>query len=170
MAESDSYILKHRVPDFCSIEQTFKHPVFAEETNLSLPLVEHQSNQYMTGYRITAFVLDPAVTYKDYRFPFRKEQEWRLAVSKPCDGLVDAMEKFNEFRRREGIFHSEVDFWNYRSKPGGFWEQVNGHSYAVSAVRCRGATTVTELVASERSFSILNLVHVVEKYQCHASA
>ena len=67
--------------------------------------------------------------------------------------------QFEDFRAQDGDFDSERVCWDHKKTPRVFWNNMKGHAKLLGIFAKRMYSTPANSVASERAFSMQNILH-----------
>jgi hypothetical protein len=111
---------------------------------------------------IVAYLLNPTTTGDD-DIPFHTAMEvthiLHTFFKKQGINNEHGMGQILEFRYREERFHNGHFIWDYKNNMRIFWKAARSIAPAIAPLAIRLASTPCNSVPSERSFSILKLLH-----------
>lgn len=160
MSESDHHRLAHVLEGW---EKIYNH-LCEQARSKALPNIEaifrSRFEKQCNDLHFAAYFVHPKnATKKTYLW--YSEQDVINKISRSfrdyCDDPVATMAMFQQFRNRQNIFNPDSEVWAYKDNPHTFWD-VAINARPLNTFARRLAITPANSVASERSFSILNLM------------
>jgi len=129
---------------------------------------------------IVAYYLMPETTLRDRHnpdktkaaIPVNMEQQITVFFRRYTSSEADAkilIREFMTFRAQHPPFEAGRLFWEESTNPSLFWELAMGDTVLLSRIACRIFSTPVNSVASERAFSIQNLIHTKTRNRLHSA-
>ena len=172
MSESDSCVLRHVISHWINILTAIQeHNNNQDSADIALMEERCFKPRYslqVAPIHVIAWLLDPTnAGSSDNRgvpaVPYIFESQWREMLHNEFtrQGIhhVAAMQQFNEYWRQEGRFTTTSPVWQYRTDTEQFWLFMQSQCPELAPLALRLARTPANSVPSERSFSILNIIH-----------
>ncbi len=157
MSESDRSNIHYVIPRWKRLQQHLElHNVISKEA------FEKRFKRQTNDCHIIAYLLNPN-TVGDNDIPGFQEGEWRqrayaFFVHHRVDP-IPAMKELEEFRTKTGRFNPLFWCWTLSESPATFWTNASPSSPTIGPLAIRLMNTPATTVPSERSFSVLNLLH-----------
>jgi hypothetical protein len=93
---------------------------------------------------------------------------FRRYTSSEADAKI-LIREFMSFRTQQPPFEAPRLFWEESSNPRLFWELAMGDTVFLSRIASRIFSTPVNSVASERAFSVQNLIHTKTRNRLHST-
>jgi hypothetical protein len=157
MSESDSSCIHYVIPRWKRLQEHLQqYDVISKEA------FEKRFKRQTNDCHIMAYLLNPN-TIGDNSIPGFEEGDWRqrayaFFVHHRVDP-IPAMKELEEFRTKTGRFNPSFWCWTLSESPATFWANASPSSPTIGPLAIRLMKTPATAVPSERSFSVLNLVH-----------
>lgn len=166
-SESDRSTLQSVIPRWQTAQQHLEklsqeRPDIKDIAEINDRVLKPRFLKQTTAIHIAAHLLNPLSVGNDeiaFLSPGMIMEQIHTFIEKQGMDKVSTMKELWEFRSQEGHFFRGSFLWDYKQDMKTFWQTARAISSVLAPLAIRLASTPSNSVPSERSFSTLKLLH-----------